>query len=198
MATQNVCLDSLPLDFEQGLMMRAARDDAGAFELLLARHRQPIIQFLQRMVLRFEVAEELAQEVFLRAYLARAAYEPRARFTTWVYRIATNLALNWLRDNCRDRGVESLDAMPSPERRHCLADRARSAEQQALAAARAREIRAALATLPPRQRAAVVMHKYDELEYHEIASVLGCSMQTVKSLLFRAHGTLRARLAYMA
>jgi RNA polymerase sigma-70 factor (ECF subfamily) len=142
------------------------------------------------------VSEELAQEVFLRVYRSRASYEATAKFTTWLFRIATHLALNWLRDGRNERGQERLDgASELPARQ--VADRGLSVEQRMLHEARLEEVRQAVAALPAKQRAAVLMHKYEEMEYSQIARVLGCSESAVKSLLFRAYETLRARLAHM-
>ncbi len=91
------------------LMLRVKDGDAASFALLLERHRAPVIHFLYRMVQNQAVAEELAQEVFLRVYRARATYEPTAKFTTWLFRIATHLALNCLRDGRPEKLQESLD-----------------------------------------------------------------------------------------
>jgi RNA polymerase sigma-70 factor (ECF subfamily) len=144
------------------------------------------------------VSEELAQEVFLRVYKSRETYEATAKFTTWLYRIATHLALNWLRDEKNERGQERLDrgAEDAPVRE--LPDRAPSVEQQMVQSVKVEEVRRAVAALPDKQRAAVLMHKYEEMEYSQIAKVLSCSESAVKSLLFRAYETLRVRLAHMA
>lgn len=158
----------------------------------------PVIHFLFRMVQNQPVAEELAQEVFLRVYRSRANYEPTAKFTTWLFRIATHLALNWIRDKRHERGQESLDVEVQEGVSRQIADRAISAEQTMVRESRFDEIRRAIAGLPEKQRAAVLMHKYDEMEYSQIATVLECSESAVKSLLFRAYETLRARLAHMA
>jgi len=106
-------------------MLRVREGDAASFALLLERHRAPVIRFLYRMVQNQAVAEELAQEAFLRVYRARARYEPTARFTTWLFRIATHLALNSLRDRRSGKHHESLDeeAGETPSRQ--LADRGR-------------------------------------------------------------------------
>ena len=157
-----------------------------------------MIHFLYRMVQNQAVAEELAQEVFLRVYRSRESYEPTAKFTTWLFRIATHLALNSLRDGKNYRLQERLDDdssdMPSPA---SVGPRP-SVEQTMVYQARLEEVRRAVAMLPEKQRAAVLMHKYEEMEYSQIAKVLNCSESAVKSLLFRAYETLRARLAHMA
>jgi RNA polymerase sigma-70 factor (ECF subfamily) len=185
------------LEPDTELMLRVKEGDAHSFALLLQRHRNPIIHFLYRMVQNQALAEELAQEVFLRVYRARSSYEPTAKFTTWLFRIATHLALNNLRDSRREKLLESLDGGDEVNGRE-LADAQPSVEQALLREARAREVRRAVATLPEKQRAAVLMHKFEEMDYAQIAKVLDCSESAVKSLLFRAYETLRARLAHMS
>jgi len=178
-------------------MLRVRDGDEDSFRVLLDKHRNSLVHFLYRMVQEQPVSEELAQEVFLRIYRSRASYEPTARFTTWMFRIATPLALNWLRDAKHERAQERLDedrsVMPARE----LPDRKLSVEQRMVYQSRLQEVRDAIATLPEKQRAAVLMHKYEEMEYSQIAGVLEISESAVKSLLFRAYETLRARLAYM-
>ena len=185
-------------DLDAQLMLRVRDGDEDSFRVLLDKHRNPLVHFLYRMVQEQPVSEELAQEVFLRIYRSRASYEPTARFTTWMFRIATHLALNWLRDEKNERATERLDEdrggdLPSRE----LPDRKPSVEQRMVYQARLQEIRDAISALPDKQRAAVLMHKYQEMEYAQIASALECSESAIKSLLFRAYETLRARLAHM-
>jgi RNA polymerase sigma-70 factor, ECF subfamily len=183
------------LDLDAQLMLRVRDGDDESFRVLLERHRNPVIRFVYRMVQDQAVAEELSQEVFLRVYRARGTYEPTARFTTWLFRIATRLALNSLRDGKNERGQQRLDG-DTPVRE--VADRKPSVEQSMVYETRLSEVRDAIGLLPEKQRAAVLMHKYEEMEYAQIANVLECSESAVKSLLFRAYETLRARLAYMA
>ncbi len=186
------------LEHDSELMLRVRDGDSASFELLLDRHRVPVIRFLYRMVQNQPVSEELAQEVFLRVYRSRGSYEPTAKFTTWLFRIATHLALNWIRDGRHEKGQESVDLEHedgSAVRQ--FADRAPSIEQSLLKQARLQEVRQAIEVLPAKQRAAVLMHKYEEMEYSQIAGVLECSESAVKSLLFRAYESLRTRLAHM-
>ncbi len=180
------------------LMLRVKEGDAASFALLLERHRNPVVHFIYRMVQNQAVAEELAQEAFLRVYRARATYEPTAKFTSWLFRIATHLALNNLRDRRSEKLLESLDEDPGDSAGRQLPDRQPTVEQELLSLVKREEIRRAIGNLPAKQRAAVLMHKYEEMEYSQIARVLGCSESAVKSLLFRAYETLRARLAHMA
>ncbi len=185
------------------LMLDVKSGDDSSFELLLRKYRTPVVNFLYRMVRDAAAAEDLAQEVFLRVYRARGEYVPKAKFTTWMFRIATNLALNALRDG-RYRQLEvSIDQATvghssdgeSDHQALEIADRQASIELQLIRRDRAELIRRAVESLPEKQRAAVLLHKYQEMDYDEIAGVLGCSESALKSLLFRAYETLRVELA---
>ena len=186
------------LDYDAELMLRVKEGDGASFGLLLDKHRSAVVHFVYRMVQNHAIAEELAQEVFLRVYRSRSTYEPTAKFTTWLFRIATHLALNWLRDGRNERSQEHLDEASEDMPVRQVSDRSPSVEQTMVYQVRIEEIRKAIAGLPEKQRAAVLMHKYEEMEYSQIAKVLSCSESAVKSLLFRAYETLRARLAHMA
>src|ERR1043165_4501616 len=185
------------LDFDAELMLRVKEGDGASFGVLLEKHRSSVVHFLYRMIQNHAVAEELAQEVFLRVYRSRSTYEPTAKFTTWLFRIATHLALNSLRDGKNERSQERLDDDSNEMPARQVRDVQPSVEQRMVYEARLDEIRRAIGTLPDKQRAAVLMHKYEEMEYSQIAKVLNCSESAVKSLLFRAYETLRARLAHM-
>jgi RNA polymerase sigma-70 factor (ECF subfamily) len=186
------------LDYDAELMLRVKEGDGASFGVLLDKHRLSVIHFLYRMVQNHAVAEELAQEVFLRVYRSRSTYEPTAKFTTWLFRIATHLALNSLRDGKNEKLQDRLDDDSGDLPVRQVSDRKPTAEASMVYEARLEEVRKAVATLPEKQRAAVLMHKYQEMEYSQIARVLNCSESAVKSLLFRAYETLRARLAHMA
>src|SRR5205809_3685820 len=133
------------LDLDAELMLRVKEGDGASFGVLLQKHRSAVVHFLFRMVQNSAVAEELAQEVFLRVYRSRATYEPTAKFTTWLFRIATHLALNALRDNKNERLQERLDddtgGMPVRQ----VADRKPSEEQSMVHQAKMEEIRRAIA-----------------------------------------------------
>jgi RNA polymerase sigma-70 factor (ECF subfamily) len=187
------------LERDAELMLRVRDGDSAIFALLLERHRGPVIHFLYRMVQNQAVAEELAQEAFLRVYRSRGSYEPSAKFSTWLFRIATRLALNAIRDGRYEKSQRSLADDPDKEGApRQFPDDAPTAEQTLVQRARLVEIRAAIEALPDKQRAAVLMHKYEEMDYSQIAAALETSESAVKSLLFRAYQTLRARLAHMA
>ena len=186
------------LERDAELMLRVREGDSESFALLLERHRRPVMHYLYRMLQDQSVAEEVAQEVFLRVYRSRSTYEPTAKFTTWLFRIATHLALNAIRDRKKEKGHESLDNVPAEGPVREVSDHSPTVEQKLVYQARLDEVRSAIGMLPDKQRAAVLMHKYEELDYSHIASVLECSESAVKSLLFRAYETLRQRLAHMA
>lgn len=185
------------VDRDAELMLRVRSGDTAAFAQILERHRNPMVGFMFRMVQDQGVAEDLAQEVFLRVYRARAGYEPSARFSTWMYRIATHLALNWLRDHRNERNRESLDEEIADGLGRQVLDRTPNTEQRLVAESHLYEVRRAVEMLPDKQRAAVLMHKYQDLEYGQIARTLECSESAVKSLLFRAYDRLRTRLAHL-
>jgi RNA polymerase sigma-70 factor, ECF subfamily len=193
--SNTAALASLERDAE--LMLRVREGDQASFSLLLERHRSPVLHFLYRMVQNQAVSEDLAQEVFLRVYRSRNTYEPTAKFTTWLFRIATHLALNWIRDGRNEKLQESLDRETGEGAPRQVADRVRTIEQEMVYQSRLGEVRQAIEALPGKQRAAVLMHKYEEMEYSQIARSLGCSESAVKSLLYRAYEALRGRLAHM-
>src|SRR6201987_4570912 len=183
------------------LMLDVKAGDEQSFGLLLQRYRTPLVNFLYRMVRSREQAEDLAQEVFIRVYRARDEYVPSAKFTTWLFRIATNLALNSLRDHRHEKLDISMDARvvadaeDGDEKPFEVADKHPTIEQELVEEARKNMIRHAIEKLPEKQRAAVLLHKYEELDYAEIAKILNCSESALKSLLFRAYESLRVELA---
>lgn len=179
------------------IMLQVKAGDDSAFEYLVQKYRRPIVSFMFRMAHSNAVAEDLAQEVFLRVYRSRESYEASAKFTTWLYRIATNLAVNHARDTRHERpeNTISLDEPDTESGRTLdLPDRMPSAEETMVQRERLAAIRQRVQALPERQRMAVIMHKYQQMEYREIADVLKLSESATKSLLFRAYETLREQL----
>jgi RNA polymerase sigma-70 factor, ECF subfamily len=179
------------------VMLRVKTGDESAFAYLVQKYRRPMVGFMYRLCHNPSTAEELAQEVFLRVYRSRTTYEPNAKFTTWLYRIATNLAVNHARDTRHERPENTL-RLDEPDRETGntpdLADDSLSAEEQILRRERLAAIRSKVNALPERQRVAVIMHKYQQMDYREIAGVLKLSESATKSLLFRAYETLREQL----
>ncbi len=179
------------------VMLRVAAGDEAGFGLLVEKYRRQMVHYMFRMVHNQAIAEELAQEVFLRVYRARTSYRAEAKFSTWLYRIATNLGVNHARDTRHERGAQAvyLD-QPDPETGISpdVADSTPTVEQDMLREARLAAIRKHVMALPERQRTAVLMHKYQDLDYKQIGAVLKLSESATKSLLFRAYQTLRERL----
>ena len=179
------------------LMLDVKAGDDSSFDFLLQKYRSPLVNFLYRMVRDRATAEDLAQDVFLRVYRARKEYIPSAKLTTWLFRIATNLALNSLRDNRHEKMAVSLDAPAGNEEDSAPRDlpaREMRIDQRLLERDRVAFIQRAIARLPEKQRAAVLLHKYEEIDYTEIAKILDCTEAALKSLLFRAYENLRVQL----
>lgn len=179
------------LDADALLMLQAKAGEAAGLALLYEKHRRGVMRYIYRQLRDVSIAEDLTQEVFLRVHRNRLTYQPSAKFTTWVYRIAANLALNWKRDHGREVSYATGAEWHYPDRRVPIDD------WMALEARR-EEVRQAVADLPDRQRRIVVLHKFEEVEGQQIAETMGCSHQAVRSTLFRAYETLRGRLAHMA
>jgi RNA polymerase sigma-70 factor (ECF subfamily) len=179
------------------IMLRVSRGDDIGFNYLITKYQRQIVHFMFRMVHNQAVAEELAQEVFLRVYRSRETYRAEARFSTWLYRIATNLGVNHARDTKHERAAQNiyLDA-PDPETGTTpdVADSTPDVEHDLLRDERLRAIRDIVLKLPERQRTAVLMHKYQGMDYKQVGEVLKLSESATKSLLFRAYQTLRESL----
>jgi RNA polymerase sigma-70 factor (ECF subfamily) len=179
------------------VMLRVKEGDESAFDYLVQKYRRPMVNFMYRMAHNAAAAEDLAQEVFLRAYRSRANYEASAKFTTWLYRIATNLAINHARDTRHER-PDTMVSLDEPDQETGttldIADKSLSAEEHIVRRERLMAIRQKVQALPERQRMAVVMHKYQQMDYKQIAEVLKLSESATKSLLFRAYETLREQL----
>jgi RNA polymerase sigma-70 factor (ECF subfamily) len=189
--------DGSAIETDAEVMLRVKAGDDSAFEYLVQKYRRPMVNFMYRMAHNAAAAEDLAQEVFLRVYRSRASYEASAKFTTWLYRIATNLAVNHARDTRHER-PENMASLDEPDQETGttmdVPDATPSAEQNILQRERLAAIRQRVQALPERQRMAVVMHKYQQMDYKQIADVLKLSESATKSLLFRAYETLRGQL----
>ena len=179
------------------VMLRVKAGDQPAFEYLVQKYRRPMVSFMYRMARNSAIAEDLAQEVFLRVYRSRETYEPSAKFSTWLYRIATNLAVNHARDTRHER-PEIQVSLDEPDEESGatleLPDASLNVEQQMVRRERLLAIRKKIEALPEQQRLAVLMHKYQQMDYKQIADVLRKSESATKSLLFRAYETLREQL----
>src|SRR3954447_26473780 len=145
---RNMAGAAAALDYDAELMLRVKDGDGASFGVLLEKHRSAVVHFLYRMVQNSAVAEELAQEVFLRVYRSRGTYEPTAKFTTWLFRIATHLALNALRDGKNEKSQERLDDDSNDMPARQVSDQRPSVEQSLVRQAKLEEIRRAIKTLP--------------------------------------------------
>jgi RNA polymerase sigma-70 factor (ECF subfamily) len=182
---------------DAAVMLELRAGNMAGFDYLIQKYRKPIIHFMYRMVHNQAVAEELAQEVFLRVYRSRETYRAEARFSTWLYRIATNLGVNYVRDNRQERSASTVyldETDPETGTTPDVADATPGAENRMLRDERMNAIREYVMALPERQRTAVLMHKYQGMDYKQIGEVLKLSESATKSLLFRAYQTLRGKL----
>ncbi len=178
-------------------MLELRAGNMSGFDFLLQKYRKQIVNFMYRMVHNQAIAEELAQEVFLRVYRSRETYRAEARFSTWLYRIATNLGVNYARDTRNERAASTVyldEADPDTGTTPDVADSTVGAETELLRQERSNAIRQHVLALPVRQRMAVLMHKYEGMDYRQIGDVLKLSESGTKSLLFRAYQTLREKL----
>lgn len=178
------------------LMARVAAGDSEAFSTLVGLHERAVIGTCAKMLGNVDDAHDLAQQVFLRVWKSAARYQPTARFTTWLFTITRNLVFNHMRSAQRATFV-SLDAENNSEAARQL-KRAVATTSTPDAAALEAELRDAIdesiALLPDNQRLAVVLRRYENLSYEEIAGILETSVPAIKSLLFRARGQLRESL----
>ena len=188
-------------DFAQmddaAIMLELKAGNMAGFDFLIQKYRKPIINFMYRMTRNQAVAEELAQEVFLRVYRSRETYRAEARFSTWLYRIATNLGVNQARDTRHERAPSTVyldEADSETGTTPDVADSTPDVESRLLRDERMAAIRDQVMALPERQRMAVLMHKYEGMDYSQIGEVLKLSESATKSLLFRAYQTLREKL----
>jgi RNA polymerase sigma-70 factor, ECF subfamily len=173
------------------LMLAVRGGDQSAFAELVERYQHRLVGVMNHLVGHPQEAEDLAQEVFLRVFRTRHKYSPKAKFSTWLFTIANNLALNALRDRHRRKALplEARDSGtqgPPP-----AADRGPSPAHPLQQSELAEVVRKALDDLNERQRVAVVLNKFEDMGYAEIAQVMGLTAKAVKSLLSRARGRLR-------
>jgi RNA polymerase sigma-70 factor (ECF subfamily) len=184
-------------DPDAALMLRARQGDRDAFEQLVVRHQQAVINFIYRSVPDLVEAEDLAQNTFVQAWKARQRYQASARFTTWLFTIARNLTLNELRRRARHQH-DSLEAAAEGDETSAgrpMVDReSKSPAEQALRVEIEQRVAEAVADLPEHQRTAMLLCQDEDVSYEEIARVLGCSLSATKSVIFRARESLKQRL----
>jgi len=177
------------------LMGLASGGDMAAFEQLVERHQRLVIGTVGRMLGTNSDAEDIAQQVFVRVWKNLKRYEPRAKFTTWLLKITRNLVFNELRRRSRHPAVP-LQSETDEEERPLKDEHAVAPDVSLLDHELQEAVDAAIAQLPETQRMAVVLRRYEELSYEEIAETLDQSVSAVKSLLFRARTELRESLKH--
>ena len=177
---------------EIGWMARIREGDMDAFRLLVETHQARVIGTISKMLGSDAESEDLAQQVFIRIWKSAPRYRPTAKFTTWLFRITRNLVFNELRR--KRHFVDQAEEIPEPkERAEKEPDQVLLDEELQLA------IQDAINRLPESQRMAIILRRYEEMPYEEIAKVMGTTIPAVKSILFRARAELRQRLAkYLA
>jgi len=178
------------------LMLRLKNDDLEVFDVLYERYKRPLLNFIFRIVGQQEVAEEIFQEVFTQVFRRRKSYQPRAKFTTWLYKIAYNLSLKELRRRRRwgDKEVFSEDEDGKRKEMEQIRDEGENPEEIYTRAREVELVKSALQKLPEIHRKIVILREYQNLSYSEIAELLGIAEGTVKSRLFRARLTLKELL----
>ena len=201
--SNRVVSQSLPnqylADPDVQLMLRVVSDDHLAFEELVERYQDRLIGFFYHLLGDRTVSEDLAQDAFLRIYRARERYQASARFSTWLFRIAHNLASNQLRGMAKRKKDVSLAARSSGSQEVRLADRSALMPTRQLVSREVQtQVREAMDCLGERQRMAVLLHKFEGMSYQDIANVMGLNEVAVKSLLARARGKLKIALEKFA
>jgi RNA polymerase sigma-70 factor (ECF subfamily) len=186
------------LDPDAALMLRVKQGDAAAFEELVEKYKQPLVNLLYRKVRDVTEAEDLAQNVFVQVYKFADRYRVEAKFSTWLFTIARNLSLNEIRRRSRhpaeslDAVVDSSDESSSPRQ---FEDRRNvSAPDRLIQDELSTKVEEALAALPENQRTAILLFKEKEMSYEEIAKIMGVSLSATKSLIHRGRETLKERL----
>ena len=182
---------------DEDLMMRCRKGDSGAFELLVRRYQNPLINYIHRSIDDYHRAEDLSQETFLRVFKCASRYEPTASFRSWLYTIATNLCRNEIRNRSRrntyffedlvEEGEDVYHTEIMRDTRYLPDVLLEKKEQRQM-------IRKALAQLPENQRIALTLVTYQELRYEEVAGILGCSVGAVKALIHRARQKMKKLL----
>ncbi|MDE0682612.1 MAG: sigma-70 family RNA polymerase sigma factor [Candidatus Poribacteria bacterium] len=182
---------------DEDLMMKCGKGDIGAFELLVRRYQNPLINYIHRSIDDYHRSEDLSQETFLRVFKSANRYEPTASFRSWLYTIATNLCRNEIRNRSR-RNTCSLEGLVEEgedvhhteimrDTRYLPDILLEKKEQRQM-------IRKALAQLPENQRVALTLVTYQDLRYEEVAEILGCSVGAVKALIHRARQKMKKLL----
>ena len=188
---------STKYDPDAALMLRVKQGDRSAFEALVEKYQQPVMNLIYRMLADPAEAEDIAQHVFLQVFKSAHRYEVSAKFSTWLFTIARNLSLNEIRRRSRHR-ADSLDETAPDNDEQPLRQiedyKTFSPPDALLQSELEQKIERALAELPEKQRTAILLCRGDELSYEDIADVLGCSLSATKSLIHRGRETLKQKL----
>lgn len=184
-------------DPDADLMLRVKRGDAAAFEELVDKYKQPVLNLCYRTVRDQTEAEDIAQNVFVQVFKSADRYRVEAKFSTWLFTIARNLCLNEIRRRSR-HPAESLEAAENPENENAsrqFEDRKNtSAPDLLLRDELTSKVEEALAALPENQRTAILLFKEKEMSYEDISKILDCSLSATKSLIHRGRETLKQKL----
>ena len=187
-------------DSDVSLMLEFQKGDISSFEKLLQKHKESIVNIIYQFIGERDEAEDLAVEVFLRVYRAAKKYQAKAKFTTWLYKITTNLCLNEIRKKAKLQTISLSRPISAGEEKEeelieKIADAAPSPQQILEKKERNALIRKAIDSLPAKQRMATILQIYEGLSYKEISRILGCSVKSVERRLYWARTNLKERLS---
>jgi RNA polymerase sigma-70 factor (ECF subfamily) len=175
-------------------MVAFQQGEETAFEQILDKYHKAIVNFIYKIVNNRAEAEELAQDVFLRIYRARHRYEPRARFSAWIYRIATNVALKAAGRKRRSPVEFSSNTRYEISRKEEVRAREPDAEQKLVESEMGKVVRQIIRGLPTNEKIAIILRRYEGLSYKEIADVMNCTEPAVKTYIHRGKLRLRDRI----
>jgi len=184
-------------DPDNQLMQKAGSGDRTAFKQLVQKHQRTVTGIIYRYTGNHNEVEDLAQDIFIKIYKAANNYVPRAQFKTWLYKVVTNHCFNFFRSQKRRAFITSLDQSSSEEYNPHIQRTDAQKEQPELILQQQElhtALKSALSELPERQRMAIILHRFEGLSYKEIAKILGCSLSSVESLIFRAMCSLKEKL----
>jgi RNA polymerase sigma-70 factor (ECF subfamily) len=187
-------------DSDVSLMLKFKNGDISSFEKLVQKYKEIVINIIYQFIGERNEIEDLAVEVFLRVYQAAKNYEAKAKFTTWLYKITTNLCLNEIRKKAKLQTISlskpiSREEGKEEELVQQIADSTPSPQEILEKKERDILIRKAIDSLPAKQRMAIILQIYEGLSYKEISAVLGCSVKSVERRLYRARTNLKERLS---